>query len=853
MGAAYAVDKKILFVPRLDFMSSLPDLLKMAENLLNDQSKNRANFLSRVRSLMKSDLRVTLLGGEASLAAPDALTLPTGGAMLVCDREGETVVLMTSFGELHFLRKSANSWIPLLFEEASSAKMGVQTSETHVGKLALSADGSTLLEANTGNKVLVYKIADSVRKVMELQTRHEVSAVAVTPDGSHIAFGDEEGVLRIMNTATGTDVGSNLGHEGSYINSLTFSRDGQWLLSAGNDEKAKLWHVATGRLAAKPLKGRGDINDAQFSPDERMVALAQDQKSVAIHGVGIHCPAPPSWVPELLEVLAGFRIGNDGQQESIEEELSGWRERLQAYMNDGWWGEVAAGLIERDRRLAPGVPYRLSEEYRRRAEVNLQGEDIPMAMFYAHRAKQVNPEQKLSEKLEALASLGQLSETQAMNIAPSEHKAGEMKKASCGLSLRWCPPARFLAGSPYLEEGRGNNESQHHVIFPDGFWMAQTETTQKQWREIMGSSAREHAKEKVRKNAPFRFDSKDPKKITTVGSFHSLVSAEDLDRWTGFFEDELPVTFVNWEDANEFCRRLTLHEKEAGALPPGWSYRLPTEAEWEFACRAGTATATYEGTPEYVDVSNAPMLNGLGWYAGNSSVDYSGSGWGSSKWQGRAFTGEWAGAHRVGLLKANAWGLQDMLGNVSEWCVDASDGRDFYRHVYVAPREVGGSWNTRMCKGGSWRHFARSLRAAFRFPENEEWCSHIMGFRVALVKEEMREDAPTPEAFHYSYNFEPDPGLRVWTQKEEGVWVETSPSGTETRFVELRHAEVRGDRGVLLRRQKQTNGVWEDDGDFEVFFHLPGAKEPAIYFRSQSNPDWANWGRLGSITFGSPE
>ena len=128
--------------------------------------------------------------------------------------------------------------------------------------------------------------------------------------------------------------------------------------------------------------------------------------------------------------------------------------------------------------------------------------------------------------------------------------------------------------------------------------------------------------------------------------------------------------WVSWEEAVAFCRRLTERERAEGRVPAGYEYRLPTDAEWEYAARAGTTTATYAGELEIKGFANAPVLDPIAWYRGNSSEGYTGKGVDTSAWQEKQYPGGIAGPRTVATKRPNAWGLYDMLGNVWEWCGD---------------------------------------------------------------------------------------------------------------------------------------------------------------------------------------
>ena len=178
----------------------------------------------------------------------------------------------------------------------------------------------------------------------------------------------------------------------------------------------------------------------------------------------------------------------------------------------------------------------------------------------------------------------------------SRLEVGKPFDNSQGMTMAWIPPGSFVMGSDENEAGRDASEGPTRLVtFTAGFWMGINELSQAQYERVMGENPSQ--------------------------SRHSL----------------LPVERVSWKDAVDFCKKLTARERAAGRLPVGFVYRLPTEAEWEYACRAGT-----EGPFQHEDVL------AFAWFSGNS-------------------LGKPA---RIGKKRPNAWGLFDMLGNVSEWCFD---------------------------------------------------------------------------------------------------------------------------------------------------------------------------------------
>ena len=226
-------------------------------------------------------------------------------------------------------------------------------------------------------------------------------------------------------------------------------------------------------------------------------------------------------------------------------------------------------------------------------------------------------------------------------------------------------------GSPEGEAGRFDNEGPvRRVRISRSFYLGKYEVTQGEWEAVMGEN---------------------PSYFQGCGK-------------------RCPVENVAWVNAQEFIRKL--NGRESGR---GYRYRLPTEAEWEYAARGGTRGATPEGELRILGKNNAPELDGQGWYGGNSGVGYAG-GWDCSDWSERQYEAERCGPHPVGGKRANPWGLHDMLGNVGEWVGG------------LAPAQAG------VNRGGSWYNYARSVRSAFRGHEGPYYGSKSVGFRLARTE-----------------------------------------------------------------------------------------------------------------------
>ncbi|MBN2468574.1 MAG: formylglycine-generating enzyme family protein [Deltaproteobacteria bacterium] len=244
------------------------------------------------------------------------------------------------------------------------------------------------------------------------------------------------------------------------------------------------------------------------------------------------------------------------------------------------------------------------------------------------------------------------------------------------LSFIHIPPGVFIMGSPGSELGHGNDEVMHEVTIMNGFDLQITPVTQGQWASVMGT------------------------------------------QWSHFKDDgnDHPMKNVSWDDCQEFIKRLNSRGE--------YRYRLPTEAEWEYACRAGMGGPYAAGHGEVDDV-----LGPMGWYSGNS--------------EGKS--------HPVATKAPNSWGLCDMHGNVLEWC------HDWYAEYEDKRLErIDGDWvitaksqtdprgpnsgRARVARGGSWFSTAEYCRSATRFRFPPESRRDFIGFR--LVREEKDENTP---------------------------------------------------------------------------------------------------------------
>ena len=285
-------------------------------------------------------------------------------------------------------------------------------------------------------------------------------------------------------------------------------------------------------------------------------------------------------------------------------------------------------------------------------------------------------------------------------------------------AFRFCPAGSFMMGSPESEEGRDDDETQHRVTLTKGFWMLETEVTQAQWKAVMGTTIEQQAQKMLHDDTEYNLGGKQ----TTIRDFYGFKRDEDPSEIVHGVGDSVPIYYVSWDECQEFCRKC-----KSRGLP----IELPTEAQWEYACRAGSTTSLYNGNLVIKGKCNGPLLDSIAWYGGNSSQGFSQkSRWNSSSWPETQYSGGPCGAHIVGKKAPNDWGLYDMIGNVWEWCADYYND-DISSSSATDPKGPS-SGSIRVFRGGSWYSDAQYCRSASRDGNTPTNRSSRLGFRVAL-------------------------------------------------------------------------------------------------------------------------
>ncbi|MEZ4528789.1 MAG: formylglycine-generating enzyme family protein [Desulfobacterales bacterium] len=254
---------------------------------------------------------------------------------------------------------------------------------------------------------------------------------------------------------------------------------------------------------------------------------------------------------------------------------------------------------------------------------------------------------------------------------------GDTYTNSLGMTFKLIPAGTFMMGSPTDELGRSSSEVQHQVTLTQDFYMMTTEVTQRQWLAVMGSN---------------------PSYFVNCGS-------------------NCPVEQVSWNDVQTFITAMNTRGEG--------TYRLPTEAEWEYAARAGSTTAFANGG--ITNTGCTPLdsnMNEMGWYCGNAGVTYTGC-YDASSWGGPSC----AGTHPVAQNQPNDWGLYDMHGNVWEWVQDWFGA--YPTSAVINPFGPSTGWY-QVHRGGSWSRSAGNCRSAYRVVISPGSQFDSYGFRLVL-------------------------------------------------------------------------------------------------------------------------
>jgi formylglycine-generating enzyme required for sulfatase activity len=473
--------------------------------------------------------------------------------------------------------------------------------------------------------------------------------------------------------------------------SVAVSPDGARIAIGTSDGGISLWSSTEARqLGSLPeeLRHRGEVLDLAFRPDGRQLASASGDGTVKLWNVTANIPSVMvtlcghnGAVSRVAYTPAGDFLASAGADGSARLWAVGGKPEPKAdlftYLNRRFYefDPAAQQALWAGGSGFVGAPPIIGSAKLDRATL----------LADAQKASTENRWHLVDLRLQQFGTTDDGTVQQLLTARSSFARAGEAFTNAEGMHLRWCPPTGpegFFMGSPETEEGRSIYESLHKVILTQGFWLSQYEVTQAEWIAVMGSNPSTYASSGL----------------------------------------QAPVENVSWSEAVDFCRRLTDRERGRGTLPPGFEYALPSEAQWEYACRAGTTTAYSFG-------DDPALLHLHGNYNDKSggSIDAD-----TEHDDGFERTAP-VGSYKAKEIKPNAWGFHDMHGNVNEWCAEALDPNvaDYSADATTDP--LGTQGTHRVARGGGWSRSPSNCRSANRNANSPSNRDANLGFRPAVV------------------------------------------------------------------------------------------------------------------------
>ena len=593
--------------------------------------------------------------------------------------------------------------------------------------IALSSDGEVVVTGHSDGTLDVWNL-ETGKKLQQLSGHtDEVTDVALSADGATAVSCSRDKQLRVWELASGEATGALQGHL-LEVTSVALSADGRTAISGSRDNTVKVWDLVTGEEVRTLRNHQGPVNSVALSSDGRTAASVAGDNTLRIWSL------PRGKEQRVIEVRSHEFVNVDLSRDGKRALTGGHDNLLQVW--DVESGRELSSIEALDASTAvlthdgtgvlgellarPGVGFCSVVT----AEVQNQAPPIePIAEDRAYVEIATARNHVVAVRMGGSVDFYHLlrgtgsDAPPPMAVAPFNADEAVRRQAAwadhlelpvteitrVGLELQLIPPGEFVMGSPDSEPERESDEGpQHRVRITQPFYLGKLAVTQEQWRAVIGS-------------APSNFSA------TRGGA----------DKVSGMVTSRFPVERVTWLDAAHFCNQLSVHE----GLPPYYSidrprlvdqsivegvvnlsggngYRLPTEAEWEYACRAGTTTPFHFGS----------VCNGT-----NANIN-------GNRPYGTSEKGPFLDRTAMcGSYAPNAFGLHDMHGNLWEWCLDGYDPDQYAERGSISSDPTAlGNYEHRVVRGGSWNdNGARHARSANRASSDPHRRGPFQGFRVA--------------------------------------------------------------------------------------------------------------------------
>ncbi len=557
-----------------------------------------------------------------------------------------------------------------------------------VTALDISGDGVTVVVGRDDGAVLLFDSATLQR--MRLLGMHAdgVSSVAWSAGDDSLATASHDGKVRLWDMPTGSMHAEFDGHAGG-SRSIAFSPDGSVLASGGDDNTVRLWNPETGDELLALTGHTAQIRAVAFSPSGRWLASGDDDRSVRVWNARTGLLRQRfRWHEGKVRGVAfaaDDRLatsGSDGTVRLIDIDSGTQRRQLQAHAI-GRHGKVRALRYTADRRF-----FVTGSEDRTARLWETQGWTLVAVLrghagYVTSAAFSANDSHILTGSIDgtvrkwrlATGTAGSTERRPVERLAEGRVRNGDtFRDCERCPEMTWIGADSFRMGSPDDERGRDDDEGPlHPVTFASRFALGVHELRWSEWQLCADAGA-------------------------------CRVIAADPGSGPGMHGR--PVALVSWQDAQDYVAWLT--------RTTGKRYRLPSEAEWEYAARAGSPHAYPFGEDE-----SALCLHANG---ADLATDFNN--------RNRCFDGVGRRAGPVGQYRANGYGLYDMIGNLWEWTDDCLN-----RNYAGAPTD-GSPWRAgdcgqRMLRGGSWGSYPHNLRSATRYSVNRDYRGSEVGFRVA--------------------------------------------------------------------------------------------------------------------------